>query len=64
MRRDVTGSAEAKREDAVQNDPDIIELRNATPAQVNDWVDANVTTVAGARRALKVLFRLALRTRR
>jgi hypothetical protein len=39
-------------------DAAISALRNRTPAQVDAWIDANVTTLAEARTVLKILARI------
>lgn len=45
---------------AVAVNADVQALRTATAAEIDAWVDANVTTIAGARRALKLALKLGL----
>ena len=40
---------------AVKADAIAQALDNATPAQINNWVDNNVTTLADARRLFKLI---------
>lgn len=44
---------------AFDNDPDRIDifnrLRSSTPAQVDQWIDTNVTSLAAARQVLKAI---------
>lgn len=51
--------AEQVRDDEFRALPDrqaiLDRLQNATPQQISDWVDTNVTTVAGARTMFKQL---------
>lgn len=50
---------EENRRNALVTDPgqtDLINrLRTATPAQIDNWIETNVTTIAGARAVLKAL---------
>jgi hypothetical protein len=39
-------------------DADVQALMNATPAQIDAWVDANVDSLAKVRRVLKLLLKL------
>lgn len=60
MRRDLKAACAAKVEHAVRVDQDMVALANATPAQIDAWVDANVTTIAQVRRVLKLLLKVAM----
>lgn len=50
------------REASFKDEPDRIDLvnrlRTATPAQINNWIDANVTSLAAARAVLKALVKV------
>jgi hypothetical protein len=68
MRHDLQATADERLKASVTRDADLATLANATPAQINAWVDNVIdtapNTVAGLkailRRALKVLFRIAI----
>ena len=60
---DVTEEAnESSRNASFKSEPDRIDLinrlRTATPAQVNSWIDTNVTSLAAARAVLKALVKV------
>lgn len=61
-------TAEEIRLAAFGAEADVIDLKNrmdtSTAAQVNTWVDANVTTLAQARSVLKTLIKIVILTRR
>lgn len=59
------GKDDDKDRAAIKKDAALMALVNARPAQINNWVDTNVTTIAGARVALKIILRmLAILARR
>lgn len=48
-------------EQSAKQDATIITLKTMTNQQLNDWFDANITTLASARALLKVLFKIVIR---
>lgn len=53
--RTISATPAARQRAAFTESADLTLLAGYTPAQIDAWVDANVTTIAGARRVLKVL---------
>lgn len=45
---------------ALKADTDLSNLLAATPQQIDAWIDANVTSLAEARRVLRLLAKLSL----
>lgn len=58
MQRSVSARPEKKLAVALAKDADVQALMSATPAQIDAWVEANVTTLAAVRRVLKLLLKL------
>lgn len=58
-------SAEDVRQTSFKAEPDAIDLvtrlQSATPAQINSWIDANVSNIAQARAVLKALVKVLVR---
>lgn len=57
--RNIAPRPEVAEQQAILSDPALAALANATPAQIDAWLAANVTTLAGVRRVLAVLLRVA-----
>jgi hypothetical protein len=59
-------AAKQQRNDDIMNDPErkdlLDKLSNATNAQIGAWVDANVTSLADARKVFKIILRVLSNT--
>lgn len=49
---------------ATETDAVLAALKNARPAQIEAWIDANVNNISDARRVLKALAKIALQLQR
>lgn len=58
-------TADQLRRASYDTEPDMIDILNrlntATPAQINSWIDTNVTNIATARTVLKAIVKLLIR---
>ena len=59
-------AARKQRNEDIADDPErkdlLDKLSNATNAQISNWVDANVTNLADARKLFKIIIRVMART--
>lgn len=60
MRRDIQAPVGEKVRAAVEADSDLKAFLGATPAQIETWIDNNVSTMAHVRRVLKLVLKVLL----
>jgi hypothetical protein len=60
MRRDIQTTPEARDERAMRHDARVEALLTRTSTEIDEWVESNVTTIAGVRAALKIVFRVLI----
>jgi len=60
----VQKAATAAENAALNSDPVLIAIASMTPAQIETYIDANVTTLAGARKVLKGMSKMIARLAR
>lgn len=58
MRVNVNAPEKVKFRSAVEKDAVLKALKTYTPVQIDDWVDANVTTIAQARTLFKKILKV------
>ena len=58
MQLNVIADQAAKERHSALSDATLVALQTKTPAQINAWVDANVTSLVQVRFVLKVILRL------
>lgn len=58
MLRNVQSSQKYKDTETVKTDPILVALKTATPAQIENWINNNVNSLAEAKQVLKMLVKV------
>lgn len=58
MRVDIQADDNKKFHDLIEKDAVLKALKTYTPTQIDDWIDANVTTIAQARTLFKKMLKV------